>query len=177
VRWPGLSLRLLCLVAAAGISACGAALAGPTATPRVGARVGDVAPALAGTSLEGHPVSAGAWRGSVEVILFWASWCTPCQAEQPAVNALARQEIPTGVHFVGVSVDVDRSAAQSYIARFAVPYDSLIDPTQSLVLDFEVAGPPTTFVIDRRGRVAAELVGELSTDDLRARIAAAQSSA
>jgi thiol-disulfide isomerase/thioredoxin len=177
VRWPSLPLRFVCLLTAAGISACGAAPAAAAATPRVGARVGDVAPALAGTSLEGHRLSAGAWRGSVEVILFWASWCTPCQAEQPAVNALARQEIPTGVHFVGVSVDVDRSAAQSYIARFAVPYDSLIDPTQSVVLDFEVAGPPTTFVIDRRGRVAAELVGELSTDDLRDRIAAAKSGA
>ncbi len=143
--------------------------------PRVGAHVGDLAPALAGTSLEAHAISLTAWHGSVVVIVFWASWCTPCQAEQPAVNALARQVGRSGVHFVGVSVDVDRSAAQSYIARFAVPYDSLIDPTQTLDVDYAVAGPPTTFVIDRRGRVAAELVGELSTDDLRARIARAQS--
>jgi cytochrome c biogenesis protein CcmG/thiol:disulfide interchange protein DsbE len=142
----------------------------------VGAHVGDAAPALAGTSLDGHALSLAAWHGSVVVVLFWASWCTPCQAEQPAVNALVRQETPAGVHFVGVSVDVDRSAAWSYLTRFAVPYDSLVDPGQTLALDFEVAGPPTTFVIDRRGRVAAELVGELSTDDLRARIAGAQSS-
>ena len=178
MRRPGLPLRFfLCLVAVAALGACGSASAGGTSAPRLGARVGDVAPALAGTSIEGHPLSVSAWRGSVVVILFWASWCTPCQDEQPAVNALARQEIPSGVHFVGVSVDVDRSAAQSYIARFAVPYDSLIDPTQSLVLGFDVAGPPTTFVIDRTGRVAAELVGELSADELRTRIAAAQTSA
>jgi thiol-disulfide isomerase/thioredoxin len=175
VRWAGLPLRCLCLVAACAFGACGSAPAGGAPTPRVGAHVGDVAPALAGTSIEGHPVSLSAWRGSVVVILFWASWCTPCQAEQPAVNALARQEVQSGVHFAGVSVDVARSAAQSYLTRFAVPYDSLIDDTETIVVDFEVAGPPSTFVIDRTGRVAAELVGELNTDNLRARIASAQS--
>jgi thiol-disulfide isomerase/thioredoxin len=113
-------------------------------------------------------------HGSVVVVLFWASWCTPCQAEQPSVNALAAQEAALGVHFLGVSVDVDRSAAESYVRRYAVPYDSLIDAGQTIVVDFEVAGPPTTFVIDGRGRVAAELLGELNADDLRAHIEAAR---
>ena len=93
------------------------------------------------------------------------------------MNALASQEMPSGVRFAGVSVDVDRAAAQSYIARYSVPYDSLIDASQTLALDFEVAGPPTTFVIDKAGRVAAQLIGEVDTATLRARIAAAQSAA
>jgi cytochrome c biogenesis protein CcmG/thiol:disulfide interchange protein DsbE len=139
----------------------------------VGTHPGEVAPALSGTSLEGHALSLASMHGSVVVVLFWASWCTPCQAEQPSVNALAQQEVGHGVHFLGVSVDVDRSAAQSYVQRFAVPYDSLIDAGQTIVVDFEVAGPPMTFIIDGRGRVAAELVGELNPDNLRAHIASA----
>ena len=125
--------------------------------------------------MEGHPQSLGALRGSVVVLVFWASWCAPCQAEQPAVNALAREELASGVHFLGVSVDVDRAAAQSYVARYAVPYDNLIDTQQTVVVDFEVAGPPTTFVVDRGGRMAAELVGELNPDNLRSHIASALS--
>jgi cytochrome c biogenesis protein CcmG/thiol:disulfide interchange protein DsbE len=105
--------------------------------------------------------------------VFWASWCTPCQAEQPAVNALAQREAAAGVRFVGVSVDVDRPAAASYVARFGVPYDSLIDSGETIVVDYDVAGPPTTFVIDGAGRVSAELLGEVNTDDLRARITTA----
>jgi thiol-disulfide isomerase/thioredoxin len=143
----------------------------------VGPHVGDVAPPLAGTSIEGHALSLSNWLGSVVVVVFWASWCTPCQAEQPAVDALARQEMQSGVHFAGVSVDADRSAAQSYVTRFSVPYDSLLDASQSLVIGFEVAGPPTTFVIDKAGRVAAQLVGEVDTATLRARIDGARSAA
>jgi peroxiredoxin len=83
----------------------------------------------------------------------------------------------SGVHFVGVSVDTDRSAAQSYVARYSVPYGSLIDTSQSLVIGFEVAGPPTTFVIDKAGRVAAQLIGEVDIATLRAGIDAARSQA
>lgn len=163
--------RRLWLIAALCLTACGSTAPGGTTTAHTGARLGDLAPALAGTSLEGRPVSLSSMRGAVVVLVFWASWCAPCQAEQPAVNSLAREEAPSGVRFLGVSVDVDRSAAQGYVTRFAVPYDSLIDSAQTVVVDFDVAGPPTTFVIDAAGRVSAEVVGEVNTADLRARIA------
>jgi thiol-disulfide isomerase/thioredoxin len=175
VRRAGPQLTVLCLVVVCMLSACGGASVSSSTTPRVGGHVGDVAPALAGTSIEGHPLSLSAWRGSVVVILFWASWCIPCQAEQPAVSALARQLMPSGVQFAGVSVDDSRSAAQSYATRFAVPYDSLIDPNYSLDFEFESRGPPTTFVIDKSGRVAAELLGPLDVPTLRADVAAARS--
>ncbi|HSP65036.1 MAG TPA: TlpA disulfide reductase family protein [Candidatus Deferrimicrobium sp.] len=167
--------RACCLVLTALLAgACGSSAASSApATPRSGTRPGDLAPALAGTSLEGRALSLSGLYGSVVVVVFWASWCTPCQAEQPAVNSLAEQEAATGVRFVGVSVDVDRSAAQSYVARFGVPYDSLIDSGQTVVLDYNVAGPPTTFVVDRAGRISVELLGEINPDDLRARIATA----
>lgn len=166
-------LRRLGLIAVIAATGCGNATAGGITTPAVGTHPGDTAPPLAGTSLEGHALSLGALRGSVVVVVFWASWCAPCQAEQPAVNALAQQERADSVHFVGVSVDVDRSAALSYVSRYQVPYDSLVDTGQTIVVDFEIAGPPTTFVIGRNGRVSAELIGELNTGDLRADIAAA----
>jgi cytochrome c biogenesis protein CcmG/thiol:disulfide interchange protein DsbE len=165
----------LWLVAALTLAGCGSAPAGGGSTPQVGAHPGDVAPALAGTSLAGHRLALSSLRGSVVVVLFWASWCAPCQAEQPAVNALAQQEASSGVRFLGVSVDIDRLAAQSYVAHYAVPYDNLVDTAQTIVVDYEVAGPPTTFVIDKGGRVSAELVGELSAASLRARIASALS--
>ncbi len=167
--------RYLWLLAAATVAGCASAQAGGGATPRVGAHPGELAPALAGTSLDGHRLALSSLRGSVVVVLFWASWCAPCQAEQPAVNTLAQQETTSGVRFLGVSVDVDRSAAQTYVARYAVPYDNLVDTGQTIVVDYEVAGPPTTFVIDKDGRVSSELVGQLSAASLRAGIASALS--
>ena len=54
-----------------------------------------------------------------------------------------------------------------------MPYDSLIDTGQTIVVDYDVAGPPTTFIVDGSGRVVAQLLGEINPDDLRARIGAA----
>jgi peroxiredoxin len=172
------SRRLLgaAVVATLALGGCDAA-ASVEPTPKVGTRTGDVAPALSGTSLERRMVSLRALHGSVVVVVFWASWCAPCQAEQPAVNALARQEAHSGVHFLGVSVDIDAAAAGEYASRFAVPYDSLVDTAQTIAVDYDIAGPPTTYVINRSGRVAAELVGELNTEHLRAVITAAQGNA
>lgn len=170
---PGLRGRAASAAALVALCGCGAAAAGPP-TPSVGTRTGDVAPALSGTTIESHHVTLSGLRGSVVVIVFWASWCEPCQAEQPAVNALSRQEAAGGVRFLGVSVDVDASAAREYVARFAVPYESLVDTAQTIAVDFDIAGPPTTFVITSSGHVAAEVLGELDVDHLRALIAAAQ---
>ncbi len=153
-----------------GLASC----AGSATTPPPGTsgNSATLAPRLAGTSLEGHRLSLDAWRGSVVVIVFWASWCAPCQAEQPALNTVAAEEMHSGVHFIGVSLDVDASAARQYVARFAVPYDSLVDPEQTIALDYDVAGPPTTYVIDSDGSVAAHLVGEVDPSRLRALVEA-----
>jgi thiol-disulfide isomerase/thioredoxin len=115
------------------------------------------------------------WHGSVVVVVFWASWCIPCRREQPSLNTLARQETALGVHFLGVSVDADSSAANGYVAQFAVPYDSLLDESQKIVSQYEVVGPPTTFVVGRNGRVADQLIGEVNIDELRSDIHIAQS--
>ncbi len=154
-------------------ASCGSAAPPAVATANTGGHPGDLAPALAGTSLEGHTVSLAAMRGSVVVVVFWASWCTPCQAEQPGIDALATEEAAGGVRFLGVSVDVDNSAAKAYLTKYAVPYDSLIDASQTIVVSYDVAGPPTTFVVDAAGRVSAELVGEVNVNDLRSRVTTA----
>ena len=78
------------------------------------------------------------------------------------------------MHFAGVSVDADAAAAKAYLVTYSVPYDSLIDSSQDIVYRFEVVGPPTTFVIGKNGRVANEMVGEVSIDSLGAAIATAR---
>jgi peroxiredoxin len=163
-----------CAAAALALAGCGAAGSQAAKAADVGTRAGQVAPALAGTSIQGRHVSLSALHGSVVVLVFWASWCEPCKAEQPAVDTLAEQEAGSGVRFLGVSVDVDAAAARQYVARYAVPYSSLVDTAQTIAVDFDIAAPPTTYVIGRSGRVAAEVEGPLNIDYLRAVISAAQ---
>jgi thiol-disulfide isomerase/thioredoxin len=133
------------------------------------------APDISGTTLTGQHLSLSDYRGSVVVINFWGSWCAPCRAEAPDLSALAQNEAPHGVHFLGIDIRDTTVAADAFIKSFGISYPSLNDPGDDLALAFRGTVPPaaipTTLVIDRSGRIAARILGSVSYDSLHALIA------
>ena len=132
------------------------------------------APAIAGTTLTGSKFRLSTDHGSVVVMNFWGSWCTPCREEAPALGALARYFAGTDVRFIGVDIRDDPPSAEAFMRTFRIGYPSLNDPNDLIALDFSgtvpPAGIPTTLVIDRSGRVAARIVGQASYSGLKALI-------
>jgi len=132
------------------------------------------APAVAGTTLTGSKFKLSTDSGSVVVMNFWGSWCTPCREEAPALGSLARHFAGTGVRFIGVDIRDDPASAEAFIRTFRIGYPSLNDPNDLIALDFSgtvpPAGIPTTLVIDRSGRIAARIVGQASYSGLKALI-------
>ncbi len=141
-----------------------------TTVYRTGAR--PQAPDVRGTTLTGSTFELSADRGSVVVMNFWGSWCTPCREEAPALGALARHFAGTDVRFIGVDIRDDPASAEAFMRTFRIGYPSLNDPNDAVALDFNgtvpPAGIPTTLVIDRSGRIAARIVGEASYNGLKA---------
>ena len=133
------------------------------------------APDISGTTQTGQHLSLSDYRGSVVVINFWGSWCAPCRAEAPDLSALAQNEAPHGVHFLGIDIRDTTVAADAFIKSFGISYPSLNDPGDDLALAFRGTVPPaaipTTLVIDRSGRIAARILGSVSYDSLHALIA------
>ena len=133
-----------------------------------------VAPDVTGITLTGSRFRLSADRGTVVVMNFWGSWCTPCREEAPALAALARRFPPSAARFIGVDIRDDPASAEAFIQTFRVGYPSLNDPNDEVALDFSgtvpPAGIPTTLVIDRSGRIAARIVGAASYDGLAALI-------
>lgn len=122
------------------------------------------APAIEGATLAGGTFRLAAHH--VAVINVWASWCAPCRAEAPALAALSKTY--PEVSFVGVLTRDSIATANAFVRRFAIPYPTLID--DSILLGFHnslVANAiPSTVVIDKNGKVAARISGEITVASL-----------
>ncbi len=130
---------------------------------RVQPAMRNVAPPVTGEMLAGDPVDLG---GNVAVVNFWGSWCGPCREEQPRLEATWKRYADRGVVFVGVNTRRDqRAAALAFLEEFDVTYPSVYDPASEIAFEFGVRFMPATFVIDRQGRIAAQVVGALRAED------------
>ncbi|MEI7540066.1 MAG: TlpA disulfide reductase family protein [Actinomycetes bacterium] len=122
------------------------------------------APTLSGMTLSG--INYKFDIGQVAVINVWASWCSPCRAEAPTLAALAKKY--TDVAFMGILTRDNPATAEAFQRRFALPYPTLID--DSLLIGFkgslQANAIPSTVVIDRKGRVAARISGEITVASL-----------
>jgi cytochrome c biogenesis protein CcmG/thiol:disulfide interchange protein DsbE len=123
------------------------------------AAAGRPAPALPTDRLSGEAVSLASLRGRPALVVFWASWCTPCEQEAPALERFARA-LHGRATLVGVDwSDPSLSGAKAFVSRFGWTFPVLRDPDETSGQKFGVSGLPTTYAIDRSGRIRDTLRG------------------
>lgn len=129
---------------------------------------------FAGTTLDGEPFNVRDHRGKVVVVNVWGSWCPPCIAEAPALQEVWTDTRALGVQFVGIDTRDNPSAARAHEKRFGVTYPSIDDDGGRVLLRLALGGSlppraiPSTIVLDRKGRVAARVLGQVRAATLRA---------
>ena len=126
---------------------------------------------VAGETLDGEPIALSDFAGQVVVVNVWGSWCAPCRAEAPMLAEAARDLADDDVAFLGIdSRDPSRSAAQAFVRRFDLPYPSIYDQQGKTLLAFRgtlnTNAIPSTVIVDREGRVAASVLGEITRTTL-----------
>lgn len=125
-------------------------------------------PDLSGTLIDGSEYLME--RGKPIVMNVWASWCSPCRAEAPTLQALS-EKYPE-VQFLGVLTRDNLTAAQRFIDRFGLTFPSL--RSDDVLLEFNDAmianAIPTTILIDKDGLIAARIAGEVTFTGLGALI-------
>ncbi len=123
------------------------------------------APVVSVADLDGRPHGPADYAGQVVVLNVWATWCPPCIVETPGFVDLAA-EFSGDVQFLGLSQDDDPADVRAFAGKHDVPYPLLTGPPVSGLLP-SVTVLPTTFVIDRRGRVRLRHEGLLVEPALR----------
>jgi cytochrome c biogenesis protein CcmG/thiol:disulfide interchange protein DsbE len=130
------------------------------------------APALELPKLGGGGSAALAdYRGQVVVLNFWASWCEPCKDESPLLQRWHRRMQARGGTVLGVDMYDVTSPAQDFIDEYGLTYPMLKDKDGEGVKQFGVVAYPETFVIDRRGRIAAVARGPVDEEFMRRSVA------
>lgn len=152
------------LVAFALLTACTSV--GTALNTTVVREISDPLPRLEGETLEGEPISTDAFRGQVLVINAWASWCLPCEQEQPQLVELANAYAGRGVAFLGINHADQEAQARAFVDRHDVPYPSIADPAGRLAASLGYVGLPDTYVVDAGGTIRFAVNGPTNATQL-----------
>jgi cytochrome c biogenesis protein CcmG, thiol:disulfide interchange protein DsbE len=112
---------------------------------------GEAAPSLDAKLLDGKAFSLAAEKGKVVVVNFWATWCEPCRAEMPALDAYYKQHKAEGVEVVALSMDQPGDDQKVREVMRAFSFDAGLGREASFRGYGRIWRLPLTFVIDRRG--------------------------
>ncbi len=127
------------------------------------ARVGEAAPNFTSYDLAGKKVSLSDFASRPVLLTFWATWCTVCKDELPALQTLKQRYSSSGFAVLAVNYrETDNVRMRQYLAGDNVTLQSVIDPGASIASAYGVdVGLPVNVLIGRTGRVAQIMVGEV----------------
>jgi len=130
-----------------------------------------IAPDFTLQLFDGSELRLSELRGQVVLLNFWASWCPPCRAEAPELQALHERYHRAGLRIIGINMlESSRAKALDFVAEFRLSYPNGEDLGQRAATLYRVEGPPESFLIDRSGEIRRFYLGNVRYDPLAAAI-------
>ncbi|MBA4387550.1 MAG: redoxin [Verrucomicrobia bacterium] len=134
---------LMIAVASAGVLVLTAAAA---------PKIGDSLPDLGKAELKG---TIPDMEGKIVLVDFWASWCGPCRQSFPVMDKIYQEYKSKGLVVLAISVDEDATAMEQFLKKHPVSFPILHDVKQKLVESAGIETMPTSFLVDRKGKIVA----------------------
>ena len=157
-RHPPIRRFVLPLVLVLLVAACGSAASD--------ARVGQPAPPITATALDGSTIDLAAYRGHPLIVNFWASWCVPCRQEFPLFEEQLKTLGPSdGLQVLGVLYKDDPASAKKFLADQGATWPSATDPDGSIAKAYRTVAPPQTYFIDKDGILRGIQIGQVEAQD------------
>jgi cytochrome c biogenesis protein CcmG/thiol:disulfide interchange protein DsbE len=123
---------------------------------------GEMAPEFTWKGADGAEMSFEKTRGRVTLVNFWATWCGPCKKELPDLVELDRAYRDRGFAVLGVSTDRTPNASDlvaEFVKKYSIPYQVLLSTEEMETAFRNVRMMPTSFLVDRDGKIVQTLVG------------------
>ena len=119
------------------------------------------APALKLKGLDGRLHDLGQLKGRVVLINFWATWCPPCRREMPSMERLSQALKGEAFSVLAVDVGEDPDTIDAFTSQLdaTLGFPILLDTRSRAMQAWKVAGLPTTFLVDKQGRIVASAIG------------------
>ena len=127
--------------------------------------MGDPAPDISATTLDGTPLKLSDLRGRPVIVNFWASWCVPCRQEMPLLRDQLAAHRADGLAIVGVVFKDTADPAREFAQSFGATWPNVLDPDGSIAKAYRMVAPPQSYFIDRAGIVRSLQIGEIQQTD------------
>ena len=132
----------------------------------IGTSIGELAPDITGTTLDGETLSLSELRGELVLVNVFASWCGPCRAETPHLVEVFNEVDNEGIEFVGLNLSESSDAVSIFKDEFDINFPLLLNEDGRLTEVYQPIGLPTSWFIDSDGVVRYVFAGPMTKDML-----------
>jgi thiol-disulfide isomerase/thioredoxin len=118
--------------------------------------------------LQGNALSISKYKGKVVLVDFWATWCGPCVAELPEIQSAYNKYHNKGFEIVGISLDDDEGALEKFVKLKKMPWPQYFEGKRfdgKLPVKYGVNATPTTYLIDRNGKIIKQVKDPAALDE------------
>jgi len=136
-------------------------------------KVGRLAPDFTLLDLDGNTVALSDFRGKAVFINFWATWCPPCRAEMPDIEAIYKEYKNKDVMVIGVDILEAEDVVRQYVQQGGFSWTFVIDTTGEVADNYGVTAIPTSFFLDKEGVIRAVDIGDITERAMESQLAKA----
>ncbi|MBI2980578.1 MAG: redoxin domain-containing protein [Chloroflexi bacterium] len=136
-------------------------------------KVGYLAPDFTLLDLKGNQVRLSDLRGKTVFLNFWATWCPPCRAEMPEIEALYQEYNDKDVIIVGIDLLEPENVVGEFVESNGYSWTFVIDTTGEVGNKYRVTGIPASFFVDKDGVIRAMVVGAMTKPAMETQLAKA----
>ncbi len=135
--------------------------------------IGHPAPDFILSDIEGNTFRLSDLRGKVVFINFWATWCPPCRAEMPEIEAVYQEYKDKDVVVVGVDILETRDEVIQFVQQGGYNWTFVLDTTGQVSASYKITAIPTSFFLDTEGIIRAVTIGAMTKRAMEAKLATA----